>query len=251
MYSRARQQLWRRAADLTPAQGEFVLPSISIIVPVLDEAAAIERLLTELAPWRAAGDEVIVVDGGSRDETVARATAFADSVLAAPRGRARQQNAGAAVARGALLWFVHADSIVGDVSRTEVLAAAATAPWGRCTIRIDDRAVIFRVIETLMNLRTRLTSMVTGDHGIFVTHDVFDAVGGIPDLALMEDLEFSRRLARHARVHCLRSTIATSARRWRRHGVFRTIVLMWALRLAWFAGAPAPWLARLYGYKPS
>ena len=236
---------------MSATQLDAAPPSLSIIIPVLDEATSIGCLLNELTPWRAAGDEVIVVDGGSCDDTVARATTLADVVLSAPRGRACQQNAGAAIARGALLWFVHADSVVVGVSRDELLAAASASPWGRCAIRIDDDAVIFRVIETMMNLRTRLTSMVTGDHGIFVTRSLFNTVGGIPEMALMEDLEFSRRLARHRPVHCLRGTIATSARRWRRHGIVRTIVLMWALRLAWFAGAPAPWLARLYGYEPT
>ncbi len=236
---------------MRPAPLDAAPPSISVVIPVLDEAASIERLLSELAAWRKAGDEVIVVDGGSHDDTVARATTLADVVLAAPRGRACQQNAGAAIAKGALLWFVHADSSIADVSRAELLAAAACFPWARCAVRIDDHAIIFRLIEAMMNLRTRLTSVVTGDHGLFVTRRAFEAVGGIPDLALMEDLEFSRRLARYGRVHCLHSVVTTSARRWRRHGIVRTILLMWALRLAWFAGAPAPWLARIYDYRPS
>lgn len=239
----------RSGAGYADTSAAVPAPALSIIVPVLDEAEHIVRLLDELASWRRAGDEVIVVDGGSADDTAARARALADAVIAAPRGRARQQNAGAAVARADILWFVHADSAVTAVSRAELLAAAATSSWGRCAVRIDDRAPIFRLIETMMNFRTRLTSVVTGDHGIFVRRALYDAVGGIPDLALMEDVEFSRRLARHAPVRCLRGTIATSARRWRRHGIVRTVLLMWALRLAWFVGVPATRLARVYGYR--
>ena len=218
---------------------------------MLNEAGTITRLLEQFAPWRAAGDEVIVVDGGSSDDTAARAAALADLVLDAPRGRAHQQNAGAARARAPLLWFVHADSDIGGVSRDELLAAAVLRPWGRCAVRIDDPAPIFRCIEAAMNLRTRWTSVVTGDHGIYVRRSLFDAVGGMPELPLMEDIAFSALLRRRARVHCLSSRIATSARRWRQHGILRTVLLMWALRAAWFCGVPAARLARLYGYRPA
>jgi hypothetical protein len=128
------------------------------------------------------------------------------------------------------------------------VAAATEHAWGRCAIRIDDRAMIFRLIEAMMNLRTRLTAIVTGDHGIFVHRAAFDAIGGMPNLPLMEDIELSRALARHGRPCCLASTILTSSRRWRRHGIVRTIALMWFLRLAWFFGVPAARLARIYGY---
>ena len=225
-------------------------PLISIIVPVLNEGAAITALLVALAPWRAAGDEVIVVDGGSDDDTVTLARAGSAQVLVAPRGRARQMNAGAAQARGRILWFLHADTLPAPDTRAALLAAChAARAWGRCAIRIDDAAPIFRVIAGMMDLRSRLTAIATGDQGIFVTRELFECVGGYPALALMEDLELSKRLARHARPHCLSAVVVTSARRWRAHGVLRTIGLMWALRLAWFCGVSATRLARWYGYR--
>lgn len=223
-------------------------PLLTVVIPVLNDARNLARLLHELAPWRALGDEIIVVDGGSSDDSVALAAPLADRVIRAERGRAAQQNAGAALARGSTLWFVHADSGVLGISRAELLAAATVHAWGRCAIRIDDRAMSFRLIEAMMNLRTRVTAIVTGDHGMFVRRAVFDAIGGIPNLPLMEDIEFSRALARNARPCCLVSTILTSSRRWRRHGIVRTVALMWLLRLAWFFGVPAARLARLYGY---
>lgn len=227
----------------------MVAPACSIVIPVLNEGLGIAALLGELASWRAAGDEVIVVDGGSSDDTVARAMPLADRVLAAPRGRASQQNAGAAVARGRVLWFVHADSRLAGLPRAALLAAVdGPRAWGRCAVRIDDPARCFRVIETCMNWRTRLTGIVTGDHGLFMHREAFAAAGGFPPLALMEDLALSRALGRQARPHCLEQTLVTSARRWRRHGVLRTVALMWGLRLAWFAGVPDTRLARLYGY---
>ncbi|MEQ8232540.1 MAG: TIGR04283 family arsenosugar biosynthesis glycosyltransferase [Gammaproteobacteria bacterium] len=221
-------------------------PRVSIIVPVLDEGEVLAPFLTGFAPWRAAGDELIVVDGGSVDDSVAVATPLCDRLVRAPRGRAAQMNAGAAVARGALLWFVHADSGVDVTLRPALVAAGG---WGRFDVCIDDPAWLFRIIETLMNLRSRLTGITTGDQGIFVERALFDAVGGYPPLALMEDIELSRALRRHASPRCLEQHITTSARRWRRHGILRTVLLMWSLRLAWFCGVPAARLARWYGYR--
>ncbi|MGE0484850.1 MAG: TIGR04283 family arsenosugar biosynthesis glycosyltransferase [Gammaproteobacteria bacterium] len=220
--------------------------AVSIVVPVLDEGPRLAALLGHFAAWRGAGDELVVVDGGSRDDSLGVARAHADIVITAPRGRAAQMNAGAAVAGGRVLWFVHADSDPRAVPRDVVAGCPA---WGRCDVRLDDPAAVFRVIEWLMNRRARLTAIATGDQGLFVTRELFETVGGFPDFALMEDIELSARLRRRARPLCATGPLLTSARRWRRHGIARTVLLMWWLRLAWFCGVDDIRLARWYGYR--
>lgn len=167
---------------------------VSIVVPALNEAAGIAVTLGALAPWRAAGHEVIVVDGGSTDATARLATAWADRVLAAPRGRARQMNAGAAAACHGVLLFLHADTRLppGALDAIE-RALQRGAAWGRFDVRIDGRSRGLAVVAALMNLRSRATGIATGDQAIFVRRDAFDAVGGFPDQPLMEDVELSRR----------------------------------------------------------
>jgi hypothetical protein len=156
-------------------------------------------------------------------------------------------NVGAVSTAAGVIWFLHADSKVPAYLRDAILAAcAAGARWGRCDVRIDDCAPIFRLIEFMMNVRSRLTGVATGDQGIFVTRELFDAAGGFAPLAVMEDIEFSRRLTGLVRPHCLRTCLTTSARRWRARGIVRTILLMWALRAAWWCGVPAQHLARWY-----
>jgi rSAM/selenodomain-associated transferase 2 len=218
-------------------------PELSIIVPVLNEAPALPSLLDQFASWRAAGDEVLVVDGGSEDDSVAVARPLCDQVIVAPRGRASQMNAGAAQARGRLLWFVHADSRVDPAARATLLNASG---WGRFDVRIDDASLAFRIIESMMNLRSRLTGIATGDQGLFVSRELFVEVGGYAALALMEDIDLSRRLRRRLAPVCLGPCITTSARRWQRHGIARTVILMWWLRLAWACGVPAARIARWY-----
>ena len=212
---------------------------LSIIIPCLNEAEGIAGTLTALAPLRQRGSEVIVVDGGSTDDTVACARQHADLVVAAPRGRAAQMNAGAARARGSILLFLHADSvpppeadalIVDGLNRTR-------RNWGRFDARIAGPHPLLRAVERLMNLRSRITGIATGDQGIFVTRSLFTAVGGYPEIALMEDLALTKQLKRFGAPLCLRHRITTSARRWERDGVLRTILLMWRLRLAYWLGA--------------
>lgn len=223
---------------------------MSVVVPVLDEAECIGDLLEAFAAWRVAGDEVIVVDGGSTDGTPEASAAGADRVISAARGRARQMNAGAALARGAVLLFAHADSRFDAQARPALLEAAnAGAVWGRFDVDIDDPAPVFRIVAALMNLRSRLTGIATGDQGIFVRRALFEAVGGYPDIALMEDVALGRVLRRQARPRCLPRHVSTSARRWRRHGIVRTVLTMWGLRLAYRCGASPERLARLYGYR--
>lgn len=225
-------------------------PILSIVVPVLNEAACIEDALQALAPLRERGAEVIVADGGSSDGTPALAQPLADHVVAAPRGRAAQMNAGAAVAHGDLLLFLHADTRLPPEADRLVNDALMGHLWGRFDIRFDERG-IFALIAFMMNLRSRLTGIATGDQAMFVTRAAFARAGGFPPLALMEDVALSARLKRIGRPAALHARVTTAARRWRRHGIARTVLLMWRLRLAYFFGADPEKLARLYGYVPA
>lgn len=221
--------------------------SLAIIVPCLNEGDGIAAALDALQPLQRHGTEVIVVDGGSSDDTVARARA-ADQVLIASRGRAVQMNAGAARASGGILLFLHADCRLppgADALIVEGLQRTRKS-WGRFDVRIASPSVLLRVAEFLMNLRSRLTGIATGDQAIFVTRTLFEAVGGFPAIALMEDIELSRRLKRYSRPLCLRHRVRVSARRWERHGVLRTILLMWRLRFAYWLGADPNELALRY-----
>jgi rSAM/selenodomain-associated transferase 2 len=221
---------------------------LSIIIPCLDEAEGIAATLAPLAPLRARGAEVIVVDGGSRDDTVARATPLADLVITAPRGRARQMNAGAARARGEILLFLHADALLPDAADVLIFNGLQRSRrgWGRFDVTIAGSHPLLRVVERLMNLRSRLTGIATGDQAIFVTRSLFTAAGDYPDIALMEDVALSKRLKRYGPPLCLNHRLITSGRRWEKHGVLRTIVLMWRLRLAYWLGADPGKLAVRY-----
>ena len=216
-------------------------------MPVLNEAAGIQATLHALAPLRARGVEVIVADGGSSDHTVALAHPLADRVIAAPAGRARQMNAGAAHARGDLLLFLHADTQLPAGSEELVRQALQHAAWGRFDVRISGRPWMLRVVAALMNLRSRCTGINTGDQAIFVTRSAFHRVGGFPEQPLMEDVEISRRLrAAAGRPACLRARVTTSGRRWETRGVWRTILLMWRLRWRYWRGTAPDVLARAY-----
>lgn len=220
---------------------------LSIVIPARDEAQALPLLLADLRAVRAAGAEVIVVDGGSLDSTVALARLGADQVLHAPSGRARQMNAGAAAANGDYLWFVHADTRVDAPAVQRLLEVLDSAPlWGRFDVRLSGRALALRVIGSMISLRSRLTGIATGDQGIFVERSVFARMGGYADLPLMEDIELCRRLRKRARPCCVRPPLVTSSRRWEQHGTWRTVWLMWRLRLAYYCGAEPAELARRY-----
>jgi len=220
-------------------------------MPVLEEQAHVVQALEHLAPARAAGAEVIVVDGGSRDATRALAAPLADRVIEATRGRARQMNAGAQVARAPILLFLHADTRLPERAVEAVGAALGRdgTAWGRFDVRIEGRHPLLRVVAASMNARSRLTGIATGDQAIFVRREAFERVGGFPDIPLMEDVAISRALRRESRPACLRERVTTSGRRWERHGTLRTIVLMWRLRLAYALGADPRGLARRYGVE--
>lgn len=227
-------------------------PSLSIVVPVLDEAGTVERCLAALAPLRARGAEVIVVDGGSSDGTRSRAASDADRVIDAPRGRASQMNAGAAVARGDTLLFLHADTrLPPDADRlVENALAHADRVWGRFDVRIAGRHPLLPLVAWSMSLRSRLTGIATGDQAIFVRRSAFDRVGGYRDIPLMEDIALSGDLSRITRPACISAPVRTSGRRWDRNGAWRTILLMWRLRLAFALKASPHTLAARYGYAP-
>ncbi|KAB2924500.1 MAG: glycosyltransferase [Candidatus Contendobacter sp.] len=221
---------------------------IAIILPVLNEEAQITACLTLMQPLREQNCELIVVDGGSGDRTVALAEPLADRVIPGPKGRAAQMNAGARQARGDILWFLHADSLPPSDAATLIRVALAPPErqWGRFDVRLSGRHPLLRVVETLMNVRSRLTGIATGDQGIFVRREAFERIGGYPTIALMEDIALSRLLKRQSGPVCLRQRLTTSSRRWERDGILRTILLMWRLRLAYFFGADPDQLARIY-----
>lgn len=223
-------------------------PRLSIIIPTLNEEEEIGAALAALQPLRACGCEVIVADGGSADATVARAQPLADAVMVSEPGRARQQNAGAAAARGGVLLFLHADTrlpdgadgLIGDGLRETARG------WGRFDVRLTGRHPLLRVIERMMNLRSRLTGIATGDQAIFVRRDWFREAGGVPEIPLMEDVALSKALKRRGPPLCLRETVLTSSRRWEQRGVWRTMVLMWRLRLEYWRGVDPEQLAARY-----
>jgi len=224
-------------------------PSLTIIIPILNEAANIEAALRALAPLRVRGAEVIVVDGGSADNTAVLARPLADRVVASAPGRAMQMNAGSVIAGGDVLLFLHADTrlpVDADLLVLESLSKSDRV-WGRFDVTIDGAHPSLPVVAASMNARSRLTGIATGDQAVFATRRAFNMVGGFPEIALMEDIELSRRLKRLSRPLCLRERVTTSARRWESRGVIRTILLMWQLRLLYFLGASPDDLARRYG----
>lgn len=227
--------------------------SLSIIIPALDEAQTIIALLDALQPLRQRGAEVIVVDGGSSDGTAELARSHADLVLTASRGRALQMNTGAAQARGEIFCFLHADTRLPDGADGLIIDGLARSrrSWGRFDVRIEGRHPMLRVIAVMMNLRSRLTGIATGDQCLFVTRSLFEAAGRFPEIPLMEDIAFSRQLKKYGRPLCLGHQLTTSGRRWEKHGVWRTIGLMWRLRLAYWLGADPHRLALHYvRHKP-
>jgi rSAM/selenodomain-associated transferase 2 len=226
--------------------------TLSIIVPVINEAASIESSLAALSPLRHAGAEVIVVDGGSTDQTVALAQSVAGRIITAPRGRGAQMNAGAAVASGDVLLFLHSDTRLPPAANTLIqdgLARSGRA-WGRFDIEIAGRHPLLPVIARMVNLRSRLSGIVTGDQAMFVTRAAFESLRGFPEIPLMEDIAMSRKLKAVSRPLCLAERVTTSGRRWEKHGVWRTMLLMWRLRLSYFLGGDPAKLARIYGYAP-
>ncbi len=230
-------------------------PILSIIVPVLDEAASLASFLGALQPFRERGAELILVDGGSRDGTsellAGACRSLVDRWLPAAAGRGWQMRQGAMVARAAVLLFLHADTslppntleLLGALPRRDTL-------WGCFNVRLSGADYRFRVIEWFINQRSRWSGICTGDQALFVGRHLYDRAGGFAPLPLMEDIEFSRRLGRLTKPVRIDSAVVTSSRRWEQRGVWATVWLMWSLRLAYFLGTPATRLAARYRRDP-
>jgi rSAM/selenodomain-associated transferase 2 len=214
-------------------------------MPVLNEAGHLAARLDALQSWRELA-ELIVVDGGSEDESLALAVPRADRAMSAARGRARQQNAGAAAAGGDYLLFLHSDTELGIPPDQFLAELEDRPPWGFFAVRLEGSDWRFRIIERFMGWRSRLSGVATGDQAIFVRRELFESLGGFADIPLMEDVEFSKRLRRVASPRVLRPAVVTSSRRWEQRGVLRTVLLMWELRLRYWLGAPPPDLERRY-----
>jgi rSAM/selenodomain-associated transferase 2 len=225
---------------------------LSVVIPALDEAPNLARLLPALRRT-CPGAEIIVVDGGSRDGTAEVVRGQADvRLLEGAPGRARQMNAGARAAGGDVLLFLHADTWLPDGAAAAIAAALADPAvlGGRFDVRFDSPRPVLRMVAWFMNARSRATSICTGDQALFVRRAAFEAVGGYPDIALMEDIDLCRRLKARGRLAALRARVTTSARKWEREGPLRTIGLMWALRLLHFCGVAPARLHRWYYGAP-
>ena len=221
---------------------------ISIIIPVFNENDNVEKLLSSLQILRSSGHEVIVVDGGSDDGTENIARPLCDKFIESQKGRATQMNTGAGQASGKVLWFLHADSRIAEQTLEALPDLLKEKKWGWFDVRLSGSKMTFRLIERMMNLRSRATGIATGDQGIFVARNLFNSVDGYPDLPLMEEIALSKKLRRKFKPVALNSTITTSSRRWEVNGILPTVLLMWQLRLRYFFGTDPELLVSKY-YK--
>lgn len=222
--------------------------NISIIVPILNEADTLPELFEHLLYFQRQGCEVILIDGGSADTSLELGKRSGFTIYGSPRGRALQMNTGASYANGGILLFLHADTrLPVNADRTIIQALTASHKvWGRFDVNIKGKSSLLRLVAFMMNLRSRLTGIATGDQAIFVRRNQFVKVGGFPDQPLMEDIELSTRLKKVSAPICLRDKVTTSGRRWEKHGVIRTVLLMLRLRLAYYLGISVEQLARSY-----
>ena len=221
---------------------------ISVIIPVLNEANNILQVLQPLQKFREKNIEIIVVDGGSDDSTLALVEPFSDIIEVTKKGRARQMNVGAKLARGDIYIFLHADTFLPDnfIDCIEKAFSDGRSCWGRFDIRLSGSASSLRIVEFFVNFRSRLTGIATGDQAIFVRAQAFRKLGGYQNIPLMEDVALSKVLKQKAPPLCLKEKVLTSSRRWEEFGIWRTIFLMWQLRLAYFFGADPHHLVSKY-----
>jgi len=224
------------------------MPVISIIIPTLNEAEGLPGTLAVLQTVRGHGVEVIVVDGGSIDTTCESTEGLVDKLVFSPTGRALQLNKGAEVAEGQLLLFLHADTLLPSVAIQQIKDSSELEKpcWGRFEVKLNGKHIAFRVIEKMMNMRSCLTGIVTGDHAMFVSKVLFEQVKGYPNIELMEDVALSKVLKTHTPPICLKTAVLTSVRRWQSFGIYKTVWLMWSLRLRYFFNADPSELSKLY-----
>ena len=220
-------------------------PLLSVIIPVLNEEATLVPLLKQLQAWRPIA-EIIVVDGGSQDASAELARDYCDRVLVTVRGRALQMNTGAEVAQGDTLFFLHSDTRphITLIGLQQLLIGKPT--WGFFRVRLSGPAWPLRLVETMMNLRSRMTRIATGDQLLFVRRTDFLAVEGYADIPLMEDVELCRRLRRRTLPCIAGAAVTTSSRRWEERGIVSTVLSMWRLRLAYWLGVSPGRLVKIY-----
>ena len=226
--------------------------SLSIIVPVLNEETTLCHALDAIKPVLSSINDVelIVVDGGSHDDTLTVAMNYTSHCLSSTKGRASQMNLGAKHASNDILVFLHADTILPNDFQLLISNALSikNKQWGRFNVKLSGPHIMLRIIETLMNFRSCITSIATGDQVIFVRKSTFEMVSGYSSIPLMEDIELSKKLKNHSRAICIKNPVTTSSRRWEINGFFKTIMLMWKLRFLYFMGVPAKKLISSY-YK--
>lgn len=210
--------------------------SVSIIIPVLNEEVSIKKLLQQLQEYRQQGHEIIVVDGGSTDETILISEPLANKVISSEPGRALQMNKGAESSANGVLWFLHADTLIPDNAIDNIQLSLTHHDWGRFDVRLSGSHVFFRIIETMMNIRSCLTGVATGDQGIFVSRKSFELVKGYSNLSLMEDIDLSKKLKLLSKPACIKERLTTSSRRWENKGILSTVFLMWRLRFLYWVG---------------
>jgi rSAM/selenodomain-associated transferase 2 len=218
--------------------------NLSIVVPVLNDGACLKKLLEQLTNF---AGEIIVVDGGSSDDSVDIAQSLGATVIHSEAGRSRQMNRSAEAASRPVLLFLHSDSDLPQHFSALIEGAMRGNKfhWGRFDVRLSGKAPMLRIVEWMMNNRSALSGICTGDQGIFVKRDIFLQLGGFPQIELMEDIAFSKKMPR--RPYRIRHKLVTSSRRWERNGVLKTIALMWLLRFRFFMGADPKLLAKQYG----
>lgn len=220
---------------------------LSIIIPVFNESVRITQCLIALQSLREQGHEIVVVDGGSDDDTLSLASPLSDILIKTKKSRAIQMNTGAAQATGECLLFLHVDTFLpANVAELFFQIDNCKKLWGRFDIKLSGTNFLFRIIETCMNVRSRLTGIMTGDQVLFISRELFSEVGGFPEIALMEDITISKKLLDLAKPVCLKEKVLSSSRRWEKNGIIKTVFKMWLLRLLYFFNFDINKLARMY-----